>query len=465
MNKRNNYLLKNTFIFTIGNLATKVINFFLIPLYTNILTTNEYGLVDLITTVSTIAVPILTLNVMESVMRFNLDKDADHDEITKVGIIVLFFTTLIGFVLIPLANLFSVLKGFGIYIYIFCITSSSCQIFLCDLRGKEKLLQYSLGNVLNTFFIAIFNIEFLVVMKMGIKGYLMAYILSNSIVTMYAFIIGKGYKAVVAKVNRTKLYEMLKYSVVLIPNSFMWWIMNSSDHLMVTSMIGVAANGIYAISYKLPTLISTFTGIFNQAWSYSAIKEDDSSDISSYINAVFKSMIMIIMLIGISMMTFIKPFFRLYVSSDYYDAWKYTPFLIVGCVYLTLATFMSTSYTVNKDSIGFLLSGTFGALLNIVLNWILIPIIGVYGAALATCISYISVFVFRLYHTRKYMKYNIKTKGFILGSVLLICSGILMYSSSGMAFGIQFLLLGGMILLSREVWYPILKHKMGEKNG
>ena len=121
MNKRNNYLLKNTFIFTIGNLATKVINFFLIPLYTNILTTNEYGLVDLITTVSTIAVPILTLNVMESVMRFNLDKDADHDEITKVGIIVLFFTTLIGFVLIPLANLFSVLKGFGIYIYIFSV--------------------------------------------------------------------------------------------------------------------------------------------------------------------------------------------------------------------------------------------------------------------------------------------------------------------------------------------------------
>ena len=56
-------------------------------------------------------------------------------------------------------------------------------------------------------------------------------------------------------------------SVVLIPNTFMWWIMNSSDRVMVTYMIGAAANGIYAVSYKLPTLVSTLTGIFNQASS------------------------------------------------------------------------------------------------------------------------------------------------------------------------------------------------------
>lgn len=461
MNKRNNYLFKNTFIFTIGNLATKLINFFLVPLYTNILTTEEYGLVDLIATVSTIAVPILTLNVMESVMRFNLDKDADHDEITKVGIVALFVTIVLGIVLIPLLNLFSALKEFEIYIYAFCVTSASCQIFLCDLRGKEKLSQYSFGNVLNTFFIAIFNILFLAVMKWGIKGYLMSYILSNIIVAIYAFIIGKGYKAVVSKFNKAKCYEMLRYSVVLIPNSFMWWIMNSSDHLMVSSMIGVGANGIYAISYKLPTLISTLTGIFNQAWSYSAIKEDDSSDISDYTNAVFKIMIMIIMLIGIGMMTFIKPFLKFYVSPDYYDAWKYTPFLILGCVYLTMATFMSTSYTVNKDSMGFLISGSFGAMLNIVLNGVLIPVIGVYGAALATCISYIAVFVFRLYHTRKYMKYNIKNKCFVVGSALLIFSGILMYRNTEIAFGIQLVLLFIMVLLSREIWHPIVTHKNG----
>ena len=86
---RNKYLLKNTVIFTLGNFATKVISFFLIPLYTNALSTSEYGTIDLVVTISTIAVPILTLNISESVMRFNLDKDADQDTITKIGIVLL----------------------------------------------------------------------------------------------------------------------------------------------------------------------------------------------------------------------------------------------------------------------------------------------------------------------------------------------------------------------------------------
>ena len=71
MENRVKYLIKNTAIFTIGNIATKLISFFLIPLYTNVLTTSEYGVVDLVITISTIAVPLLTLNVMEAVMRFN----------------------------------------------------------------------------------------------------------------------------------------------------------------------------------------------------------------------------------------------------------------------------------------------------------------------------------------------------------------------------------------------------------
>ena len=113
--------------------------------------------------------------------------------------------------------------------------------------------------------------------------------------------------------------------------------------------------------------ISTVTGIFNQAWSYSAIKEEDSEDIAIYTNKIFREMINIIMLVGLGIMTFIKPFLKIYVANNYYVAWKYTPFLIIGCVFLTLGTFMSTSYTVHKDSKGFLLSGTIGAMLNICL--------------------------------------------------------------------------------------------------
>ena len=101
---------------------------------------------------------------------------------------------------------------------------------------------------------------------------------------------------------------------------------------------------------------------------------------------LFVALILAMVAFGIGLLLLAKPFLKIYVSDSYYDAWRYTPFLIIGCVYLTLGTFMATSYTVHKDSFGYLFSGSFGAVFNILLNFILVPVIGVYGAALATCI-------------------------------------------------------------------------------
>ena len=141
------------------------------------------------------------------------------------------------------------------------------------------------------------------------------------------------------------------------------------------------------ISYKIPTLLSVFTSIFNQAWGYSAIKEEGTKDEQNYNNKILQALIAFTMIAAIGLITITKPFLNIYVSAEYYKAWKYVPFLVIGSVYLTFGTFMSSSYVVHKDSFGFLFSGTFGAVINIVLNFILIPHIGTMGAAIATCLS------------------------------------------------------------------------------
>ena len=455
---RSDYLIKNTIIFTMGNLGSKLISFFLVPLYTYALTATEYGVVDLIVTVGTVAVPVLTLNISEAVMRFALDKDADKKKITQIGTGILIIGMLLGLLIFPICHSFNKISQYSEFVYFYVVALSMSQLYLCDLRGKELLVYYSIGNVLNSFFIAALNILFLVVLKEGIEGYLKAYIIANTLTAIYAIVVGKGYKSFnFSEIDKGLLARMAKYSIVLIPNSFMWWIMNSSDRIMVSSMISVAANGIYAVSYKLPTLVSTLTTIFNQAWSYSAIREEGTADESEYNNKIFKVLIGIVMLTGIGILTFAKPFLSVYVSKEYYIAWKYMPFLTVGCVYLTMASFMATSYTVHKDSFGYLFSGMFGAIFNIVMNFILIPLIGVYGAAIATCISYILVFVFRLFHTRKYIKYNIKNKEFLLGSIILFLSAALMYVDNWSGFGLQCFLLLVVICLFSDIWLPIVR--------
>ena len=104
----------------------------------------------------------------------------------------------------------------------------------------------------------------------------------------------------------------------------------------------------------------------------------------------------------------------------------YTPYLLIGNFFLTIGTFLSSMYTVNKDSKGFLYSGTLGAIINVSLNWILIPKIGIHGAALATCISYICVMLYRVVDTRKYMFTNVFKGEYVVGYISLILMGLTM---------------------------------------
>lgn len=455
---RERYLIKNTAIFAIGNIASRLINFFLVPLYTNILTTADYGVVDLINTVCTVLAPILILNISEVVMRFALDKGADCKKIMNIGLTIFCGAIFVGLLILPIASLFKEIALYTGCIYFYTITLAGSQLLLCYLRGKEKLALYSVGSILQTLTIALFNIVFLVILHKGIKGYFLAYIFANVVTIVFSFVVADMIDVIRNYKFDTKLAkEMTKYSIVLIPNTFMWWIMNSSDRVMVTAMIGAAANGIYAVSYKLPSLVSTLTGIFNQAWSYSAIREEGSKDENEYNNNVFIQLISIVMFLSISLLTIIKPFLRIYVGTGYYNAWHYTPFLIIGSVYLTLATFMATSYTVHKDSWGYLFSAVFGAILNVSLNFILIPIIGVYGAAFATCVSYVAVFVFRLVHTRKYIKYHIDNREFIVGSILLILSSICLFIDGFIGVMVQIIILVLATWLYAKTWIPILQ--------
>jgi len=246
--------------------------------------------------------------------------------------------------------------------------------------------------------------------------------------------------------------KMAKYSIVLIPNSFMWWIMNSLDKIMITSMIGPSANGIYSISYKLPTLLTIFSSIFNQAWSYSAIKEKDSIDVDSYNNRIFNGLFEFLVIICVFLLLILRPFLKYYVAVEYYDSWKYSTILIGGFVFMTLGSFVATSYTVYKDSSGFVKSAFIGALINAILNFILIIRIGIFGAAISTLISYVVIFVYRLIDTKKYNKYHINNKNFFVGIILILLSIIFNYMKGTLSYILLFInLLICMIIYKRFI--------------
>lgn len=463
MSRRSRYLLKNTFSFALGKFGTRLISFFLVPLYTYVLSTEEYGTVDLISTVGTVVMPILILNISEAVMRFCLDHGADHKKIMSTGLMILFAATLSGAFLIPIFYLIPVFSAYSLLIYAYIISLAYSQVFLCYLRGQEKVTAYSVGSIIHTASAAGLNILFLVVFQWGISGYLLAYTVSNVITAIYAACAGRADRAIREfGIDRELTVSMIRFSVVLIPNSFMWWIINSSDRVMVTAFIGVAANGIYAAAYKIPSMLSTVSEVFNQAWLYSAIREKNSADETEYHNDMYNNMVQVLTVVTAGVLLFIKPFLWLYVAPEYYSAWIYTPYLLIGFMFLSLATFLSTHYMMHKDSLGFLMSSIMGALVNIILNLLLIPVIGVVGAALATCVSYISVFLFRAVHTKKYIRIKVLRPRHLVCYGLLIAMGALLFVDGIIGIILLAVLFIAVLILSRDFLVTLLR-SVGKK--
>ena len=452
------YLAKNTLIFAIGNLGTKAINFFMVPLYTYYLLANEYGTVNLIITISTFLVPILICNINEAVMRFSLDKNANNHQIESTGLLFIVILTILSIALYPLTRLYGPIEDYGWYLCIYLIGSGSSQILLYILRGREKLLQFAIGSIIHAFSNAALSILFIVVLKEGLEGYLNAQIMSAFITSIYAFIVSGAIKTICSfSINAKLVKNMLQYSIVLIPNSFMWWIMDSSDQLMLTSFIGVASTGLYGVANKIPSLISIVSSIFNQAWNYSAIRENDSDDKETFNNNAYRYLCAFITLSGAILIVLIRPIMSIYVSEAYYSSWSFSPPLIIGTCFLVLATFLSSQYTVNKDSKGFLFSSTSGAIINIIFNLALIPIIGAIGAAISTCFSYIVVLLYRYFDIKKYITIKIFSFDCTVSYITLILIGINSYNSLSIQLAISIILLITLFLINRNTIISFLQ--------
>ena len=422
------YLIKNSLIFALGTLGTKIINFLLVPLYTNVLLPDEYGIADLVFTLGTFLVPILILNINEAILRFSLDKESDSNKIMSVGLLAIIAMVCVSLFIYPLISLYDEISDYSIYVLFYIISSGCNTIFMYNLRGKELLVRFSIGNIINACTVAFMNILLLKVLGWGVEGYFLAYIVANVVTMLYAFFAGNVFTTIRHfSIDKKLMLYMLKYSIVLIPNSFMWWVMDSSNRIMLTAISGAAVTGMYAVAAKIPSFVSVVSSIFNQAWNYSAIKESDSSDRLAYNDKIFDYLFFAVTVIASGILLVLKPFMSIYVEASYYESWRYTPPLIFGAVILVLSTFLSSTYTVAKDSKGFLISATVGAASNIILNLVLTPLLGAFGAAISSCLGYSAVFIYRFFDTKKYLKLSVFTVKHVMQIICLAVAVVATY--------------------------------------
>lgn len=420
MNK-NKKLIKNSAIFAIGNIGSKLIGFLLLPYYTYLLTSKQYGEIDLIMVTVDLIWPILSFNIMEGVFRFTLDKNYKNEEVFSTSIIIAICTFLFGGLLYPFIKNFERISSYIELLYLlvfFLIIQSIVKIYV---RAKERLDIFIYSDFIQIVIFVILNIILIGKFKLGVTGYILARLISVIIEVLYIISFGKIYKDISIKyINISYCRILIKYCIPLIPVPLMWWIMSLSDRYLITYFIGVSSTGIYGIACKFPTIVSQITSIFFKAWQISMVQEFESKDASDFSNKVFEIFSCFIILASSFMMLVIRPIAEFILGNEFKDVWIYVPFLVVSTAYYAFSGFLGTNYVASKKTKGAFYTSFISSIVNIVMNMILIPIMGIQGACISTMFSYMILFYARVRGMKKIIEINYSNKFKITISLILV---------------------------------------------
>lgn len=218
---------------------------------------------------------------------------------------------------------------------------------------------------------------------------------------------------------------MICYSTPLILNNISWWIIQSSNKVMVEYLIGATALGIYTVAAKIPALINVIITIFSQAWGISSITEYENSNDMLFYSKVFRFYIVIVCATCIIYISFTKIFMNYYVGVTFYSAWQYVPLLLVSAVFSSISSFYGSLYGALKKSVNNMISTAISAAVSIMISVLLIPILGIWGAVLSTVVAYIVIAIYRLIDVGRFMNITIHWSVFVINCIIVILQAVL----------------------------------------
>lgn len=441
------YLTKNIALFSISNFVSKILVFLLVPFYTNVLTTYEYGVADIIQVTLLLLVPMITLNIGEAALRFGVEEEQCRPGIFDVGIRYVaragVFVAAACIILRTLITVFPDILGersgeikWYLLLFIFLFAANALYEFLVlYFQGCELVETVVIGSISCTAATIGFNLFFLLGLKIGLNGYIFSQIFAYAIAGVLMTAIGRKKVKEASGDGReddtkSSLHElearMTEYSRPMIVYSTAGWVNNAVDRYFVLYLCGAAVNGVYGVAYKIPAILMVFQRIFAQSWQMSATKAHKDSDSLKFFSEMYK-VYNSFMVIGCAFLVLIvKPLAAFLFRKDFYEAWKFVPPLLISVIFGALTGFLGSICLAHKDSKSMGRATGTGALINVVLNLVLIPNYQAMGAAVATGISYFTMCMMALFFVRRHVKLQINIVRNIISYAVLIVQSVIM---------------------------------------
>lgn len=425
MNSKSKYLSKNIILFALSSFGPKLIAFILVPLYTTCLSTYEYGVGDIITTTASLVLPVITFSIESAILRFCFDENTTAKEVCTCGFTIFFkgiSVAILITIVIILAPCFKLSTVYVISCLLILVANGLYNVLTNTARGIDKVNVMVEMSLITTGASCLLNIFFLLILGIGLEGFLMANYLGTFLSVLWG-----SFRLNILKYYDRSVYQkglakrMKRYGFPLALNSIGWWVNSSSDRYIVSVLLGVSANGVYSVAYKIPTILVACSDVFAQAWQLSAIKDFDPEDNDRFISNSY-SVYNAFLVICSSLLTICSiPLAYILYANDFFVAWRYVPPLIYSFAFGGLAGFFGSIFMAVKDTRIFTYSTIIGAVVNISLNLILVNPFGIMGAAIATLVSNVAIWCVRLQRVKKHIHLHVPwLKHFVMYLLLLI---------------------------------------------
>lgn len=428
MNK-NKELVKNTAIISVGKMCTQFFTFLLLPLYTAFLSTEEYGAVDLVSSYVQLLIPIVTLQMDQAIFRFLIDQRKNKKETSRIissALILLMIQMLVLTIVYCIAMNF-IYNDYAIYLYITVVVTGLSNFVLQTARGFGNNLTYSVASFICGFLTVLLNVLLVAGLHMKAEGMLFSTIIGNIVAFLYVFIKEKLFSYVhIYQVSKQTIQNIIIYSIPLVPNAIIWWIVNASDRTIVLFFLGASANGVLAIANKFPALITTVYNIFHISWTESAALHLKDADKDIFFSNVFDTVYRIFIAFALCLISVMPLIFDIVIDTSYSGAYYLIPINTVAAIFNVIVGLYSVVYISEMKTKEVAKTSILSAVINIIVHLSLIKFIGLYAAAISSACAFGAMSIYRAIDIRKYIKQKIHYKT-IISSLIVIVGAMICY--------------------------------------
>jgi len=414
-------LAVNTVIIAIGNAFTKCISFFMLPLYTALLTAEQYGKVDFAEVLCTLLVAVFSLQLQQGVLRYLVESRGDRQkEKTVISTASLFMLLVfLGFMVIMLVASQIVEYEYILLIMGIVMASVSSNFILQIARGFGDNVTYSIGSCIAGSARVLLNVLCIAVLHMDVLGMLYAYGLSYVISLIFLIFKVKLWRYIsIRSFDKAILVRLLRFSLPLVFSTMCWWVISAFGRMQVNLVLGASAAGIYAVANKFPSTFTLVTNIFYTSWTESAAENVDDDKRNTYYQSILDKAIRFYSSANIAIIAVMPFLFSVLVDGSYEEARLYIPIMMSAALMSGVANLFASVYTALKRTREIAITTIAATVLSVVINIALIPVIGLYAAALSALAANGLIALIQYLGVRKMVGYRISW-GFLLGEVLV----------------------------------------------